>query len=101
MESTDLLVIGAGPIGLAVGIAARQAGDQMFKDGQIVIKPETRYVNVTGGEVIRFEVGNKSFVWNFNGQRSSFDLARVAPTAVLDHKVTAYVAPNPMYPRRR
>ena len=26
MESTDLLVIGAGPIGLAVGIAARQAG---------------------------------------------------------------------------
>jgi len=67
----------------------------------IVIKPETRYVNVTGGEVIRFEVDNKSFVWNFNGQRSSFDLARVAPTAVLDHKVTAYVAPNPMYPRRR
>src|SRR3954452_8413751 len=26
MESTDLLVIGAGPIGIAVGIAARQAG---------------------------------------------------------------------------
>ena len=67
----------------------------------IVIKAETRYVNVTGGEVIRFEVGDKSFVWNFNGQRSSFDLARVAPTSTLDHKVTAYVAPNPMYPRRR
>jgi hypothetical protein len=30
---------------------------------------------------------------------SSFDLARVAPS-VLDHKVTAYVAPNPLYPRR-
>jgi hypothetical protein len=56
---------------------------------------------LAGGEVIRFEVGNKSFVWNFNGQRSSFDLARVAPTSVLDHKVTAYVASNPMYPRRR
>jgi hypothetical protein len=67
----------------------------------IFIKPETNYVNVTGGEVIRFEVGNKSFVWNFNGQRSSFDLARVAPPSLLDHKVTAYVAPNPMYLRRR
>ena len=66
----------------------------------IVIKPDTRYVNVTGGEVIRFEVGNKSFLWNFNGQRSNFDLARVAPPSVLDHKVTAYVAPNPMYRRR-
>ncbi len=53
---------------------------------------------MAGGEIIRFEVGNKSFVWNFNGQRSSFDLARVAPTSVLDHKVTAYVASNPMYP---
>ena len=67
----------------------------------IVIKPETSHVNVTGGEVIRFEVGNKSFVWNFNGQRSSFDLARVAPPSMLDRKVTAYVAPNPMYLRRR
>jgi len=67
----------------------------------IIIKPETRYVNVTGGEVIRFEVGNKSFVWNFNGQRSSFDLALVAPPSMLDHKITAYVAPNPMYLRRR
>jgi hypothetical protein len=67
----------------------------------IFIKAETKHVNVTGGEVIRFEVGSKSFVWNFSGQRSSFDLARVAPPSVLDHTVTAYVAPNPMYPRRR
>ena len=66
----------------------------------IVIRPDTSYVNVTGGEVIRFDVGGKSFVWNFNGQRSSFDLARVAPPSVLTQKVTAYVAPNPMYPRR-
>ena len=64
-----------------------------------MIRPDTRYINVTGGEIIRFTVGDKSFVWNFNGRPSSFDLARVAP-AVLDHKVTAYVAPNPLYQRR-
>jgi hypothetical protein len=67
----------------------------------IVIRPDTRYVNVTGGEVIRFEVGDRSFVWNFNGTRDSFDLARVAPPSLLDRPVTAYVAPNPLYPRRR
>ena len=66
----------------------------------IAIRPDTDFVNVTGGEIIRFDVGSKSFVWNFNGQRSSFNLAQVAPPSVLDHKVTAYVAPNPMYPRR-
>ena len=64
------------------------------------IGPDTSYVNVTGGEVIRFEVGGKSFVWNFIGTRSSFDLARVAPPGLLDRKVTAYVAPNPMYPKK-
>jgi hypothetical protein len=66
----------------------------------IAIGPGTSYVNVTGGEVIRFDVGDKSFVWNFNGQRSSFDLAKVAPPGLLARKVTAYVAPNPMQPRR-
>jgi Heavy-metal resistance protein CzcE len=66
----------------------------------IVIKPGTSYVNVTSGEVIRFEVGNQSFIWNFNGIRTSFDLAQVAPPAVLDRKVTAYVAPNPSLRRR-
>jgi len=65
----------------------------------IAIKPDTKYVNVTGGEIIRFTVGDKDFAWNFNGPLSSFDLARVAP-AVLDRKVTAYVAPNPLQPRR-
>ena len=66
----------------------------------IVIKPDTKYVNVTGGEVIRFEVDGRSFIWNFNGPRSSFDLSRVAPPSMLDRKVTAYVAPNPIYRRR-
>ena len=55
---------------------------------------------MTGGEAIRFEIGEKSFVWTFNGTRSSFDLTRVAPPSMLDHKVTAYVAPNPAYRRR-
>ena len=63
----------------------------------IAIHPDTRHVNVTGGEVVKFTVGDKSFAWNFNGHPSSFDLNAVAPPGVMDHRVKAYVAPNPLY----
>ena len=66
----------------------------------IVIRPDASYVNVTGGEVIRFQVGSKSFVWAFNGPRSSFDLGLIAPPGLFGRKVTAYVAPDPAKPRR-
>ena len=63
----------------------------------IVIAPDTKYVNVTGGETVKFLVGDKSFAWRFDGPFSSFNLARIAPPSVLYHKVVAYVAPNPLY----
>ncbi|MFC3107628.1 CzcE family metal-binding protein [Undibacterium arcticum] len=65
----------------------------------IVIAPNAKYVNVTGGETVKFVVGDKSFAWYFDGPEdvSSFDLNRIAPSGVLDHAVIAYVAPNPLY----
>ena len=66
----------------------------------IAIHPTTRYVNVTGGEIVLFTVGDKSFAWNFSGRPSSFDLSVVAPPGMLDRKVTAYIAPNPLYRTR-
>ena len=89
-------------------LAARDPGSDLYGGAAtvsmvtrtIVIQPDTAYVNVTGGEVIRFDVAGKSFVWNFNGTRSSFDLGLIAPAGLLGRKVTAYVAPNPMYPKR-
>lgn len=62
----------------------------------VKIGPDTKYVVVTGGEVIRFDIGEKSFAWNFDGAgQYHFDLALVAPPGVLDHTVTAYVNPDP------
>ena len=62
----------------------------------IVITPTTRYVNVTGGEVVKFVVNGTTFAWNFDSPAvSSFELNRVAPAGALDHTVTAYVAPDP------
>ncbi len=44
MESTDLLVIGAGPIGIAVGIAARQAGlPCVLLDRRTIVSTIERY----------------------------------------------------------
>ncbi len=65
----------------------------------IVLSPDTAYVNVKGGEVVKFIVGNKSFVWDFNtaGNITAFDLNQVAPAGILDHRITAYVARDPTY----
>jgi len=65
----------------------------------IVITPDTRHVNVIGGDIVKFVVGHKSFTWNFNGAQhiAPFDLSQTAPPGVLDHKVMAYVEPNPLY----
>jgi hypothetical protein len=65
----------------------------------IAITPDTKYVNVQGGEVVRFDVGGHSFAWSFDGPVDvmTFDLARVAPSGMLDHAITAYVSPNPLY----
>lgn len=60
----------------------------------IVITPDTKYVNVTGGETVKFVVGEKSFAWKFNDRNLSFDLSRTVPSSVLDHQVRAYIEPN-------
>ena len=65
----------------------------------MVITPETKWVNVTGGDVVKFVAGDQSFAWAFNvaSSISSFDLNRVAPPGVLGRKVMVYVAPDPKY----
>ncbi len=65
----------------------------------LVITPTTKYVNVEGGQIVKFVVGDKEFAWNFNNASTvrSFDLNDVAPSGVLSHVVRAYVAPDPKY----
>ncbi|MEO6921470.1 MAG: CzcE family metal-binding protein [Collimonas sp.] len=63
----------------------------------IVIATDTNYVTVVGGEIIKFIVGENSFAWNFDKTADSrqLELTRAAPAGMLDHEVTAYVAPDP------
>ncbi|HET7774249.1 MAG TPA: CzcE family metal-binding protein [Burkholderiaceae bacterium] len=99
-----LLAIAMASASLVASMAASAAirpdlmGDKASPDQAtrtIVITPSTRYVNVTGGEIVKFEAGGKTYAWNFDGPSVSvFALNDVLPAGALDHKVTAYVAPN-------
>ena len=71
----------------------------------IPITAETKYVNVTAHETVKFVANGKAFAINFSGSPATtfafvpsvFDLSQLAPAGVLDHKVTVYVAPDPLY----
>jgi len=65
----------------------------------IVITPDTKYVNVTGGEIVKFVVNNQTFAWHFDVAFTvtSFELNLVAPAGMLSQKVIANVERDPMY----
>jgi hypothetical protein len=67
----------------------------------IVIRPDTRWANVVGGEIIRFVVDGREFAWSFDGPARSLDLQQVAPPGVLGRSVIVYIEPNPLYRRDR
>jgi len=68
-------------------------------DRTVNITPATSYVNVIGGDVVRFESAGQAFAWDFNASPivSVFALNQVAPSGMLDHEVLVYLLPNPLY----
>lgn len=68
----------------------------------VVIHPDTKWANIESGQIVRFIIGNKTFTWAFNNSQTiaSFDLNRVTPPGLLDHRVTIYLTPDPKYTRR-
>jgi hypothetical protein len=66
---------------------------------EIVVTPDTRWVNVTDGETVRFVVGNQRFTWHVETYPNTthFNLADIAPSGVDARGVTVYVASNPLY----
>src|SRR5689334_13078470 len=58
----------------------------------IVVGPTTKQINVEQGEVVKLKVGSQEFAWTFDGIMKPFDLARIAPSGAVNHKVHVYVA---------
>jgi hypothetical protein len=96
------MLCGAFPPAFAAGEYVHLYGDPATESSAvrtIVITPETRYVNVECGEIIRFVVGPRTFAWSFNVARTvqAFDLNEVAPAGLLQRTVRAYVSADPKY----
>jgi Heavy-metal resistance protein CzcE len=61
----------------------------------IVITPDTKWVDATDMETVKFISNGQEFAVDFDGVRSEFPLNAIAPAGALDHIVKAYVHPAP------
>lgn len=103
----SLAVVGAlGASGAAFGnhpAASPDLGTPVHEgkaDRTIVLDAGMKWVNITGGETIKFVVDGKSFLWRFDVYNTSpvFDLNQIAPAGMLgDRAIKVYVEPDPLY----
>lgn len=61
----------------------------------ITLSPNTKYVNVDRGEVIKFLVDGKSFTWHFDTFGTpAFEFSAITPKDVNARGVVVYVGPD-------
>lgn len=65
----------------------------------VTIAPQTRYVNVNQGDIVKCEVDGKVFAWQFDTDRPQgwLDLSLFAPKGTNTHAVQVFVGSNPLY----
>ena len=88
------LVLFAGAVSaspsLQPSVTTAEGADQM-----IVIKDNTKHINVFENQTILFKSHDNQFAVKFDGVKHEYDLAKIAPVGMLDHKVRVYVAAMP------
>ncbi len=65
-------------------------------DKTIVIHDATNHVTVFANETVLFKLGDQQFAIKFDGVSRAYDLAKLAPAGMLNHKIRVYVAPSPV-----
>lgn len=65
----------------------------------VKIGADTTWVEVKGGEIVKFAVGDQTFAWSFDGAStlSEIDLNKIAPSGALSHLVKVYIDRTPAY----
>ena len=76
---------------LTAGDIYGEPADATAAGRTIVVTPQTKYINVSRGEVVKLKVGSKEFAWDFDGLARPFELSKIAPEGALDHTVRVYV----------
>lgn len=76
---------------LTAGDVYGEPANASYAGRTIVVTPETKFINVTHGEVVKVKVGSGEFAWDFDGLARPFDLNKIAPEGALDHSVRVYV----------
>ncbi len=89
----------AGPPAVAQDAANRLLGTAVAAaqtQRTVTVAADTRSVNVSAGESIRFVVGTTEFGWKFDGPGPrAIDLRSIAPAATVSTPVTVYLAASP------
>jgi len=60
----------------------------------IVVGPDTRWVNVDQGEIVKFVVNGQEFAWHFDGTLPALNLKQIAPQGAIARDVSVYIAPS-------
>ena len=58
----------------------------------IVVGPNTRWVNVDQGEIVKIVANGQEFAWDFDGTLPTFNLKQIAPQGAIAEDVTVYIA---------
>lgn len=69
-----------------------EAASTAAAERTIVIGPNTRWVNVNHGEIVKFVANGQEFAWDFDGVPQAFDLKQVAPQGSIAQSVRVYIA---------
>jgi heavy-metal resistance protein CzcE len=76
---------------LTAGDLYGEPANPSYAERTIMVSPQTRFINVTRGEIVKLKVGSQEFAWDFDGLAQPFELSKIAPQGALDHSVRVYV----------
>jgi hypothetical protein len=102
----SILALAAGAAGAAgatprpaVTMDAGRVITSVTADRDVAVDASTRWVNVTNGQTVRFDVGGQRFTFVFDAWpgTDSVPLSAIAPKGVTVPDVRVYIAANPLY----
>jgi hypothetical protein len=71
-----------------------EAASPTAAERTIDVGPNTRWVNVDQGEIVKFVANGQEFAWDFDGTLPNFNLKQIAPQGAIDQDVPVYIAPS-------